>query len=686
MYLPDPPPALDAISTPNLDNQQTTRMFRLPGKPPVFAVEDVQALLSLIDTNKEFLRTTTSTAAGKEWITRTKATEEITALLDHQGKRYFTPSLTQAIGVNGYRATDSRISIDDIAAHTKLSAEYATTLLTELELELESDPGEREWIRMGVVVLPRKELTHLSQILSTTLSTNGWVRVREWCREQNITTIVFGRVQSQLGRGEEGEYTYVYVGPQKEFLVERRWLEEEEGRLTESIELLTSPTPLSALTTNTSTNTNTSNPLTPHLLPPLLRSPRLSTQGTLDGGVWTPTSYTQHKQREVVERFRRDGYISKHLLKGSELRVEETGAAVELATVWVSSAYIANIEALVEGIHGHAFSSITDLVPELELEDGVRVLVEHVLPRVPGVVFVGVGRGYLVSREFLGRVEGGCTAFAIYEAAKTKPKPKPKSWGKKGEGGQGLSLQTLKKHSAGMSEFADAAVPAVLREELVRGVYPVAARVFEERVRAVYLDVDAEAAPGPKAVMERLLARWMVHEKGVEGVKSRSLKAGLGKFLCEVNGEEIVKATAADDESRFDFDVEAAKKRMEEGDVAGFTSLFSVGLPVNEESVKTAKAEIIQNLRTQLSGATDPALVLHLSVLLILARISMSNGVINASGKFVPKLIKEMEEGKERMLFEGLMREVLGKEEKVEGRVEKVRQLGLQFPTGGLME
>ncbi|ODQ50497.1 hypothetical protein SAICODRAFT_9774 [Saitoella complicata NRRL Y-17804] len=627
-------------------------MFGLTRKPAVFALKDVQALVSFIDTNKEFLRTTTSTAARKEWITRTKATEEITALLDHQ---------------------DSRISIDDIAAHINVSAEDATTRITELELESAYQP-ETGWIRMGSVVLPRQELTRLSQTLSQSLSTNGWVRVREWCREQRINAIIFEQIQSQLESGEEGGNTY--VGPQKEFLVERRWLEEEEGRLTESIQLLTSPTPLSTLTTNTT------NPLTPHLLPPLLRSPRLSNQGTLDGGVWTPTSYTQHKQREAVERFRRDGYISKHLLKGSELRVEETGA-MGLATVWVSSAYIANIEALVEGIH--SFSSITDLVPELEWEDAQELLTGHVLPRVPpGVVFVGVGKGYVVRREFLGRVEGGCTAFALSEAAKTKPKPlaKKKSAGE----GQGLSLQTLKKHSAGMPEFADAEVPAVLREELVRRVWPVAARVFEERVKAVYLDVEVESAPtptsgsGPKAAMERLRARWTVYANGLKDLKSRSLKASLGRFLCEVSGEEMVKAaTDVGDKSELKFDAEAAKKLLEEGDVAGFTSLFSV--KENAETVEAAKTEILQNLGTQLSAATDPALVLHLSVLLILARNSKSNGVINASGKFVPKLIKEMdmEKGEERVLCEGLMREVLGKEEKVEGRVEKVRQA--VFPT-----
>lgn len=157
--------------------------------------------------------------------------------------------------------------------------------------------------------------------------------------------------------------------------------------------------------------------------------------------------------------------------------------------------------------------------------------------------------------------------------------------------------------------------------------------------------------------MEKYHARLCIHLSGLDSVKDASLKSKLAVDLVEFARENGITAVeklevALREDPNVNLqplqDLRSALQKPSAGrsesylkEIEAALHKINPGGSIRDMALKAKKLSMMEEINSQLQSSKDISLTLLSTVLLLLA--ANSDGVIKATGKYVPKLLKEVQ-------------------------------------------
>jgi hypothetical protein len=271
---------------------------------------------------------------------------------------------------------------------------------------------------------------------------------------------------------------------------------------------------------------------------------------------------------------------------------------------------------------------------------------------------------YIISTELSPALISTSTSFAESLAKKALSKRSPNPT---------LRSQDLSKH---LSSIA----PPQLVAHFIPTLQPLASSLLSSHLETLKL---AESTTAKQAFAEKHLTRLITHHRGISDLFDKPLKSKLSSDLLTHTHEIIIPALGKLPPTIPMPDIEEFRSQLTSSDtpadvIAHFNTFLGDKATPSEEAIQAMKRTIIGDLRVKLEGSNDASLVVLITCLLLLA--SGSQGVLKASGKYVPKLLKELKRkkaGQEVMdVLERVKQGVVGGVVVAEGDLQVLKGVG----------
>ncbi|KAF8538908.1 hypothetical protein BDD12DRAFT_883898 [Trichophaea hybrida] len=409
-------------------------------------------------------------------------------------------------------------------------------------------------------------------------------------------------------------------------------------------------------------------------------------KGTLEGEKFVPDAYVQSRHTALVDELQKDGLISvKTLLKERAVDPEafvkkHVPEAVLLASHFVTPAFISQMESTtLKFVKTNGWSDTKDSEKRLEVEDEKR-LRQIVLKDLPELCEVA---GVVVSKDLETGLQARCRSFAREKADiawRRRSKEKPAA----------IKRQELTQLlGSGQSLIS----PAVL-SHFTNSLLPYAVSQFNDRYEQMRQAVLASA----KAIfINKYHVRFYIHLKGVEGIKDPSLKSRLAGDLLQYARDSGITAVEKLETVLIVEDPNVNLQLL--NDLRGVLQQTGAGKPENclkdiqralrnleadfpvEDVLAKKKANMMEEINSHLQNSKDLSLALLSTLLLILA--TKSEGVLKATGKYVPKLLKEVQgtgivSDQHLALMNRVKAAALGKSDLSGDEIAQLRSIGMR--------
>ncbi|KAF8249741.1 hypothetical protein K440DRAFT_621212 [Wilcoxina mikolae CBS 423.85] len=421
-------------------------------------------------------------------------------------------------------------------------------------------------------------------------------------------------------------------------------------------------------------------------------------KGTLEGEKFVPDAYVQARHTALVDELQTDGLISaKTLLKERVVDPEafvkkHVPEAVLLASHFVTPAFISQMKgSTLDSVRTKGWSDTKDPEKRLEVGDEKR-LRQIVLKDLPELCEVA---GVVVSKDLETGLQAKCRSFAREKAEiawRRRSKEKPAA----------IKRQELTQ-LLGSGQFL---ISPALLSHFTNSLLPYAVSQFNDK----YEQMRQAVLDSAKAIfVDKYHARFYIHLKGVEGIKDPSLKSRLAGDLLHYARDSGITAVEKLETVLIVEDPNVNLQLL--NDLRGVLQQTGAGKPENclkdiqralrnleadfpvEDALAKKKANMMEEINSQLQNSKDLSLALLSTLLLVLA--TKSEGVLKATGKYVPKLLKEVQgagivSDQHLALMERVKAAALGKSDLSGDEIAQLRNIGtrcvgvgtIRYPAG----
>lgn len=572
------------------------------------------------------------------------------------------------------------------------SNERPRTSVVQLASELSLEPRTIErllpyhcegWGRIGAsTIITAVEFKRLSEDLSRGLL-NGVVQVTEFCRRNEIDTDLFRKLLPPV----VGEGTWQWLGHDRTWIVGTAFYKAKERDIQKSLIDEKRPVDVPAMLADSS-------------LPSIFLRTVVSTliksralKGTIEGGYYVPEAYVVQRQNSIADDLRRDGFMATETLRKEGIETPEkfirdkVPSARLLGAHFVTAEFIASVEGLVlEHIERHMWSDLKDLDLRLSAADE-RLLRQVILTDFPELREV---TERIVSKDLELILTETCREFAVQQAEaawKRRSKDRPLE--------ASFRPQELFKHLAAKNE----SLPTPLLSHFVNALHPQGSLAFSVRLRELK---DSEARIAGVVFVEKCYTRFHLHNLGLEALVDASLKTKLAGDLLEYakgvisSGLDKLESAFIHNDKQLDLQqlrlalrAEPTKpqltlREIENGLVRLIQQDLAFELP-SEDDLGKRKRGMLDEMQLQLEGTRDPSLMLLLAIIIL--HSSKASGVLKATGKYVPKLLKDLAKRQQiaEKDLEALVSAkdaVIGKKNIGEKEAEQLRQIAKRYLVG----
>ncbi|KAL7275295.1 hypothetical protein RUND412_001776 [Rhizina undulata] len=527
----------------------------------------------------------------------------------------------------------TRTSIFRIASDLSLDSRTIERLL----------PLQREgWGRIGAsTIVTTGEYKRLEEALRDSLE-NAVVLVSDFCRCEEIDLELFRKLLSSA----VGEAGWHWIGHDKGWVSSVPFYEAKEQEVERLLEDCSRPIAISELLPHAGLPA----PFLLKVVSGLIKSQVL--KGTTDGTSYVPDVYIKEKQDLLVEELNRNGVIAAAVLQKAgvdepEAFVREKAPTARLLdSNFITSDFVAHVESLVIGnVEQSGWSNVKD--PDLRLttadEKALRKVILKDLPELSEV------EDRIISKSLESTLVYRALQFSAQQA-ESLYKRKTKD----GNNTAVLKQQDLLKY---LTTTNSSIAPTII-SSFMNKIYPQASEKFTTHVSGL---ITADIKAAKQSFVETHYARLLVHHSAMKDIRDPSLKTKLALVLWgyvqeSFYGVAIEKLEAALEKDD-DFDPrclqkikEALKKNPKKPEenleelfaalTASFEELDMV-LP-STDMINAKKSSMLQDMNSKiLQKSKDASLLLLLTLVIIHA--TKRSGVLKISGKYVPKLLRELQ-------------------------------------------
>ncbi|KAF3930250.1 hypothetical protein ABW20_dc0105823 [Dactylellina cionopaga] len=389
------------------------------------------------------------------------------------------------------------------------------------------------------------------------------------------------------------------------------------------------------------------------------------------GNTFIPTAYKQKRQDEALRQLQDDGFIAHKTLKRVYIDKPDVFLADKFPDVtMLSSHYVTqNWLERVDGeaaktLDGFGFASIQELAGGLTSEEQTEVQNRFKKKQTRKLLEHG---GHLVTRDLVDELIRIGLAYAKEEAEK--------AWTAAVERSKMMSLSTTLPWRSLCNFLAldRREVPPSALESIAQSILPKVSGRYVDRANELR---EAANTSAKLHFTDKIYLRFIVNMAALERIQDAGLQDKLAQDLLAYYQKTLLEGLVklldrmADSQSKRKNDqigdtIESVNNacssdttskamgilRSLQDELRNLMRVIGAEEP-SAEITKAKKVEMQRELKTQLDKATDPSLMML--VVLILLFSELEDGILRATGKYAPKLLKilkpKMEEGEYQFL------------------------------------
>ncbi|KAK6522074.1 hypothetical protein TWF281_002643 [Arthrobotrys megalospora] len=582
-----------------------------------------------------------------------------------------------------------RITFNEASKRLDVDDKYVSAIIATL--------SEDEWGVNGREIIPKQPFAQLENTLRNQLASKV-ITVITYTREQDITLEFLKKLVGYLER--EWDLKVRWLGGR--YIYSQKFFEEVIEEVKEEVQDVEIPVEFEEIAVVKGGNW------------PVEFGQRVLADVGKDGdvdGVWmgstfVPTVYKVRRQDEVVEMLKRDGVVGVKVVKrgyidrAEEFLKEKVGEVLLLKENYVTNEWLEGIEKTAEKeVEDTGVVDFRELASKLTPEEQTNVQERFRKKQTRKLLEHG---GCLVAKELTDEMLKASLAYAkedaeVAWAATEKGRPMALA---SGLSWRSLSMSLVKEN---------AEVPQAVLDSIAQSMLPKISVKYVERVGELRETANAAARV---YFVDKVYLRFVVNSAAIEKIQDAGVQEKLAQDLAvyyqKIIGDGLTKLRdrVADTQSqrmneRIEDAISSVKNVFSSDDIKPMAGLHVIqqeleslmkDIGVNrateeaeegKEAVTAKIAEMRRELKTQLEKASD--LSLMLLVVLILLFSEHEGGILRATGKYAPKILKQLRHRLTEADYEFLSsvkgaviaRSSMGGED-----VERLRGVGMAVPSG----
>ncbi|KAK6502267.1 hypothetical protein TWF506_002850 [Arthrobotrys conoides] len=536
----------------------------------------------------------------------------------------------------------NRINFNEASKLLDVDDKYISAIVSTLP--------EDEWGLNGREIIPKQPFAHLENTLRNYLASKV-VTVITYSREENITIEFLKKLVGYLER--EWDLKVCWLGDR--YIYSQKFLEGVVEDIKNDIKDAETPVEFENLAVVREGNWPVE-----FGQKVLGRVGKEDVDGTWTGSNFVPSIYKTRRQGEVVDIFKKEGVIAVkavkrgYIDKPDEFLKERVGEVSLLKEHYVTKEWLEGVtEAAEKELENTGVANVKELASKLTPEEQLNV--QELFRKKQTRKLLEHG-GCLVTRELLDELLKASFGYAKEEAEKT--------WAAT-EKGRPMALTSVISWRS-LSAFL------VKDDRLLQAASDSIAQSFLPKVSASYSDRVGELRETANAAarvhfVDKVYLRFVINRAAIEKIQDAGVQGKLAQDLMMYYQKIIVDGLTKLRDRVADTQSQRMNERIEDA-ISTVTNVFSsddnkpiaglhviqqeleslmkdigVNRPTEEEfdvSVKNKMEEMRSELRMQLEKASD--LSLMLLVVLILLFSEHEGGILRATGKYAPKILKQL--------------------------------------------
>ncbi|KAF3202553.1 hypothetical protein TWF679_010798 [Orbilia oligospora] len=552
-------------------------------------------------------------------------------------------------GLNGLiDSGKSRISFNEASKLLDVDDKYISAIVSALP--------EDEWGLNGREIIPKQPFAHLENTLRTHLASRV-VTVITYSREENITIEFLKKLVAYLER--EWDLKVYWLG--ERYIYSQKFLEGVVERVKDDVKDAEAPVEFEELTVVKEGNWPVE--FGQKVLGTVGRE---DAYGTWTGGTFVPSIYKTHRQDEVVDILKNEGIIAVkavkrgYIDKPDEFLRKRVGEVSLLKEHYVTKEWLEGVmKAAEKELEDNGVTNVKELASKLTPEEQLNV--QELFRKKQTRKLLEHG-GCLITRELLDELLKSCFGYAKEEAERTWAATEK---GTATEKGRPIALTSITSWRS-LSAFF------MKDDRLLQAASDSIAQSFLPKVSASYSDRIGELREMANAAarvqfVDKVYLRFVINRAAIEKIQDPGVQGKLAQDLMIYYQKMIVDGLTKLRDRVADTQSQRMNERIEDA-ISTVTNVFSsddikpiAGLHVIQQeleslmkdigvnrstgeefdaSVKNKMEEMRNELRVQLGKASD--LSLMLLVVLILLFSEHEGGILRATGKYAPKILKQL--------------------------------------------
>ncbi|KAF3162098.1 hypothetical protein TWF132_009836 [Orbilia oligospora] len=546
-------------------------------------------------------------------------------------------------GLNGLiESGKNRISFNEASKLLDVDDKYISAIVSTLP--------EDEWGLNGREIIPKQPFAHLENTLRTHLASRV-VTVITYSREENITIEFLKKLVGYLER--EWDLKVYWLG--ERYIYSQKFLEGVVEGVRDDVKDTETPVEFEELTVVKEGN-----------WPVEFGQKVLGTvgkeyaYGTWTGGTFVPSIYKTHRRDEVVDILKNEGIIAVkavkrgYIDKPDEFLKKRVGEVSLLKEHYVTKEWLERVTKTAEKeLEDNGVTNVRELASKLTPEEQLNV--QELFRKKQTRKLLEHG-SCLITRELLDELLKSCFGYAKEEAEKT--------WAAT-EKGRPIALTSITSWRS-LSAFL------TKDDRLLQAASDSIAQSFLPKVSASYSDRIGELREMANTAarvqfVDKVYLRFVINRAAIEKIQDAGVQGKLAQDLMIYYQKMIVDGLTKLRDRVADTQSQRMNERIEDA-ISTVTNVFSsddikpiAGLHVIQQeleslmkdigvnrsageefdaSVKSKMEEMRNELRVQLEKASD--LSLMLLVVLILLFSEHEGGILRATGKYAPKILKQL--------------------------------------------
>uniref|UniRef100_A0A060T724 ARAD1B19492p n=1 Tax=Blastobotrys adeninivorans TaxID=409370 RepID=A0A060T724_BLAAD len=562
-------------------------------------------------------RNASFTAADVEAITRAKL-DALSKLMNDEvyisREGVMTRSHAGTVITKRLLEADERLTIGIIASENDLSRSLVTEIVHQLQKEHPND-----FLVRGDVVMPKKELESLRRDLNEQLEAEQAIDKIKFGSKRHIHLDVLEAIVSQVGATGLGNV-----------IVSRSNAENFRNEFLNALKTLKTPTDVDGIKIAAPAD------VIKHLQSASWIAENVDRSiGSVINNRFVPRVYQNQETQGLLKGLQDGQPICLDDLKELGIRPQKLTKAPTIVLrehLLLQKCVDQIVQDCARELNSDGFSKLAEHVPEMGKQDTIAFVEDHLVPTLRGTVKGGLvvvpGEEYVVAlKKNLDEIKN-----SIVQDFHQKGR----------EFADSVSLEKVVNDSDINSISLHVVTEKQLQQEWNHQKHALPQTYIAMVVSKSVKDCNHAFTSTARAVIKERVAKLvqcdeaevLAYLRGMRLVKSKDEKL-YGKLQSELT------AYASNNWARVDDNVKASLENDDPGhteDILKHHYQSQSQVQQLEQQTEHLRVATVKSLQAQVQSAKDPALVLHLAVLIAFS--STSKGLLRATGKHVPKLIK----------------------------------------------